>query len=155
MVTLKKDFGTMEAFKKNVESMGFIIGIWRQEIEDVVLSPDFGKLSREELEELIIPNARALKFWTTQLDTYMDKVLSVWKNRAGQRDSKLLQYTLEEAIAEFAYIPAGMERPEIPKASEEPAVKVPVTITVPEKVEASIVQSDEDELLQSMIKGKS
>lgn len=151
--TLQKDFTTMLEFKKQVDALNFIIGTWRQEIEDVVLSPDFKKLTREELEELIIPNARALRFWNTQLEDYADRNLAVWKNRAAKSKSKYLNITLDEAIKEFAYIPEGMQLPAIP----EPApVKEPTT---PIKVEAktedkAIATRDDDTLLETMIQNQ-
>ena len=151
--TLQKDFTTMLEFKKQVDALNFIIGTWRQEIEDVVLSPDFKKLTREELEELIIPNARALRFWNTQLEDFMDKNLSVWKNRAAKSKSKELNITLEQAIKEFAYIPKGMQLPAIPEHIEPEPIKEPET---PIKVEAEkkVAVNDEDTLLESMIKNQ-
>lgn len=137
----------MLEFKKQVDALNFIIGTWKQEIEDVVNSPDFGKLTREEMEELIIPNARALRFWNVQLDDYMDENLAVWKNRAAKNKSTELNVTLEEAIEEYSFLKIDME---IPKAKPK---ETPVTLQVAPEQEALAV-SDEDALLKSMIEDK-
>jgi len=141
----------MLEFKKQVDALNFIIGTWKQEIEDVVNSPDFMKLTREQMEQLIIPNARALRFWDVQLDDYMDENMAVWKNRAAKNKSEELNITLEEAIKEYSFIKVDME---IPKA--EPKVE-PKPVEAPEvtsEESESIAISDEDALLQSMIKDK-
>lgn len=149
MTTIKKEFATMREFKQRVDALNFVIGMWKLEIEDVIHSPDFKELSREELEELIMPNALAIRFWKTQLDDFVDRTMATWKNRAGKATSAMMKLTLEEAIEEYSYFPEGSEKLIIPEAVISEAVVPEVEET--KEIEATV--KEDDALLQSMIEG--
>lgn len=146
MTTLKKEFATMKEFKQRTDSLNFVIGIWKLEIEDVLHSPDFKELTREELEELIMPNAKAIRYWSTQLEDYTDRTMATWKNRASKVASTMMKMTLEEVIEKYSYFPEGSEKLVIPKPSAPKVVEAKE-----EKVEPSV--KEDDALLQTMIEG--
>jgi hypothetical protein len=98
MVNIKRNFGTAVEVKQRYDAVQFMLGLLEKQITEILGSPDFVNLPKEEREQMIVARARAIKYWTIQLNDFMDQNLGAWMNTAGRVRSKELDITFEQAV---------------------------------------------------------
>jgi len=93
---IRRYFDSAISFKKQVESMTFMIDMIEQDLKEILGNKDFEKLPTDTQESLVVPKVRAIRYWRTQLEDYKDKHLSALINATAHINSEELKVTLEE-----------------------------------------------------------
>ena len=157
MASMKKFFDTAIEVKRRHDGINFMLATIEFELREVISSPQFHKLTEKEQKQIVIPFAKALKFWRVQIDDFIDRNIAALVNTANKSTSKELEITLEEAIAqyrvpheEFLASPEDSRR-----ASTAIATVKEVVVETPEKeVEEEEEEISDDDILEQLMAGQ-
>lgn len=129
MPSMKESFDTAVKVKSRHEAVHFMLNTIENELKDIVMSDDFDTLDYDTQESLVVPRAKALKYWRVQLDTFMDKNVASWINTAAMSRSKELDISLESVLKNSGVADRIAKRPikESPVLVSEPKAKADST----------------------------